>query len=445
MQSIQTRLAAGILLSLIILLFIQWLVVAYSIRQLSEQYIVTRMTHASDLLVAGVQKQGEYSLSLNTSRIDPIYFKPFSGYYYSINVGDNNFRSRSLWDENLPTMMLDPGMSNVARMQGPQNQLLLVLSSAYQKQQKIIRVVVAEDISSIEKDINRLLFNHAILSLLVLVVLISIQVYLVRKNLSPLEKIRSDLDKLESGLIEALDENVPEEIVSLVRELNIRIKAVQQRLQRSRRATGNLAHTLKTPLTLLMQISKDEYIKKNPELQQSLETHITNIQNTIEHELKRARVAGTTVGAKQAKLKPELQSLVKSLQAMYRDKDLEISYDVEEHCPTLMEREDLHEMLGNVLDNACKWANKRIQVSISCDDGLLIHIEDDGKGIPQEQLNTILSRGRRLDEQIEGHGLGLSIVKDIIDQYSGTISMSTSEALGGLMSVITIPPQRIGD
>ena len=110
-----------------------------------------------------------------------------------------------------------------------------------------------------------------------------------------------------------------------------------------------------------------------------------------------------------------------------------------------MEREDLHEMLGNILDNACKWAHKRIQVSISCDDGLHICVEDDGRGIPQEQLDTILTRGRRLDEQIEGHGLGLSIVKDIVDQYSGTISMSKSESLGGLMTVICIPQIRIGD
>lgn len=439
MRSIQTRLATGLLISLIIFLFVQWLVVASSIRQLSEQYIVSRMTHASDLLVAGVNKQDENNYFLNTSRIDPIYSKPFSGHYYSVSVGGENFRSRSLWDETLPSMELEPGINNVVRLQGPQNQLLLVLSSAYQKQQQVINVVVAEDISSIEKDIDYLLLKHSALSLLVLVVLISLQIYLVRKNLAPLEKIRSDLDKLETGLIDELDENVPAEIVALVKELNIRNKAVQQRLQRSRRGTGNLAHALKTPLTLLLQISEDEHLQKNPELQQFIKNHVSNIQNIIESELKRARMAGSVVGAKQAKLKPELQFLVKSLQTMYRDKDLEISYDVEERCPTVIEREDLHELLGNILDNACKWAHKRIQMSINCIDGLHVCVEDDGRGIPQEQLDSILARGHRLDEKIEGYGLGLSIVKDIVDQYKGTISMSKSETLGGLKTVIYIP------
>ncbi|MEJ2181642.1 MAG: hypothetical protein P8Y28_14730, partial [Gammaproteobacteria bacterium] len=192
MRSIQTRLAAGLLLSLIILLFLQWLVVASSIRELSEQYIVTRMTHASDLLVSGVNIQNGNAYSLNTSRIDPIYTQPFSGYYYTVIVGNEDFRSRSLWDESLPVIKTQPGDADLMRIEGPQNQLLLVLGSAYQKQQQVIRVVVAEDVSQIEKDIDRMLLNHAVLSFLVLVILISLQVYLVRKSLSPLEKIRAD-------------------------------------------------------------------------------------------------------------------------------------------------------------------------------------------------------------------------------------------------------------
>jgi signal transduction histidine kinase len=439
MRSIQTRLAAGLLLSLIILLFVQWIVIASSIRQLSEQYIVARMIHSSDLLAAGITRQTANEYDLNISRIDPIYTQPFSGYYYTVRVGDQLFRSRSLWDESLPAVMPEPGDTEIIRIEGPQQQLLLVLASAFLKQQQVIHVVVAEDISSIEKDINQLLVKHAALSLVVLVILISLQVLLVRKSLSPLEKIRRDLDKLESGQLDALDENVPEEIIALVKELNIRVKAVQQRLQRSRRATGNLAHALKTPLTLLMQLSNDEFLQRHPEIQHALQKHISTIQNTIERELTRARVAGSSVGAKQAKLKPELQALIKSLEAMYRHKGLEIRYEVDDQCPTVMEREDLHEMLGNILDNACKWAGKKILVSIRCEKGLHIRIEDDGPGIPPEKTGAILARGHRLDEHTEGHGLGLSIVKDIVDQYQGHLGMSRSDTLGGLMTEIDIP------
>ncbi|WP_455219233.1 ATP-binding protein, partial [Kaarinaea lacus] len=162
-------------------------------------------------------------------------------------------------------------------------------------------------------------------------------------------------------------------------------------------------------------------------------------------ELKRARVAGTAVGAKQAKLKPEFEALLNTLEAMYRDKHIELQYEVGENCPTVMEREDLHEMLGNVLDNAYKWARKKIKVAIDCNEGLRICVEDDGQGIPQEQLDLMIKRGQRLDEQTEGHGLGLSIVKDIVDQYQGNFSMLKSETLGGLMTTIYIPQTITGD
>jgi len=439
MKSIQTRLAFGLLISLTLLLFAQWVVIASSIREFSEQYIADRMLHTSDLLVAGVNKQPNNRYSLNTSRIDPIYSQAFSGYYYTLRIGDQQFSSRSLWDETLPESSVAPGNTEIRRVAGPQHQLLLVLANAYQKHQQDIQVVVAENISSIEKDIDRLLVQHTALSLVVLIVLVSLQVFLVRKNLQPLEKIRRDLNKLETGQIDGLDENVPEEIVALVKELNTRIRAVQQRLQRSRRTTGNLAHALKTPLTLLVQISESDELKSHPGLKESLKVHISTIRNIIDRELKRARVAGSSMGGKQAKLKPELQALVKSLEAMYRDKAIVIDYDVSENCPAMMEREDLHEMLGNVLDNACKWANDKILVSVSCEDGLRILVEDDGKGIPQELTEAILSRGHRLDEQTEGHGLGLSIVKDIVDQYQGSIHMSRSETLGGLLTIIYIP------
>ncbi len=439
MQSIQTRLAAGLLLPLIVLLFIQWIVIATSIRRLSEEYIIARMVHASDLLVAALDKQKNNKIDLNTSRIDPIYNQPFSGYYYVVYAGGQIFRSRSLWDESLPFSELQPGQSEVVRTLGPQSQLLLVLGSAYQKQDQIIKIFVAEDISTIEKDINQLLMNHSAISLVVLIILISLQVYLVRKSLQPLDRIRKDLNKLESGLIDALDENVPREIVTLVKELNLRLRALRQRLQRSRHATGNLAHALKTPLTLLMQLSKDDHVKTSPKLQKDLESYVATIQNIIQRELKRTRVAGTSVAAKQAKLKTELQALIKSLNTMYREKTLEINYDVSDQCPTVLEREDFHEMMGNLLDNACKWADKKIQIDINCDNDLRICIEDDGPGIPPEQTEAILLRGHRLDEQTEGHGLGLSIVKDIIDQYQGDIKMSHSESYGGLRVMIHIP------
>ena len=120
---------------------------------------------------------------------------------------------------------------------------------------------------------------------------------------------------------------------------------------------------------------------------------------------------------------------------------LDIELTTPDRCSASMDREDFHEMLGNILDNACKWATKKVNVSFSCKNNLTITVEDDGTGIPAEQRQNILNRGTRLDEQIAGHGLGLAIVKDIIDQYKGSMIMTSSETLGGLKTVITIPLQ----
>lgn len=439
MRSIQSRLAAGLLLSLVILLLVQWVVVAVSIRHLSEQYISTRLIHTADLLVAAVMidKSGK-NISLDQSRIDPVFTTPFSGYYYQITANSQSFKSRSLWDQTLPPIEAKTGQFKSQRSEGPQDQQLLVTSSSYQKQGVTINISVAEDISKITHEINELLLNHALVSLFILIILIGIQVFIVRRSLLPLDKTRKDLQRLEEGEIQALDENVPHEIHSLVHEINIRIAAFQQRLERSRRATGNLAHALKAPLTILSHLMQDSVFQDKAEVRDVLQENIIKLQNIIDRELKRARLAGTAVAGRQTKIKTEVMALVQSLESMYREKNLRIEVNILDDCVANMDREDFHEMLGNVMDNACKWAKHTIIASFNCEQGLTIVVEDDGPGIPDSERDSIVGRGYRLDEQTAGHGLGLAIVKDIIDQYQGSISMSQSSALGGLRTELII-------
>lgn len=439
MKSIQSRLAAGLLISLIALLLIQWLIVATSIRRLSEQYIASRLIHTCDTLAAAVTFNPSGETTLNDARLDPVYSKPFSGHYYLIKAADTTYRSRSLWDETLAAKQTQPGVFETHSLQGPENQHLLAVSTAYNKQGTVIQVTVAEDISDITADINTLLKNHAGISLAILITLIALQAVIVRASLRPLEKTRRDLIKLEQGLIQTLQEDVPREIHALVHEINVRVAAFRQRLERSRRATGNLAHALKGPLTLLMQLSRDSYFQQRPDIRRELEQHLSAIQNIIDRELKRARLAGTVVGAKQTRLKPELTALIKSLQSMYHDKKLRYDLSIPEQCVSNMDREDFHEMMGNILDNACKWAATKIKVTVNCDDGLSLTVEDDGSGIPEAQRDTILHRGTRLDEDTAGHGLGMAIVKDIIDQYKGSITLDRSTTLEGLSTKIIIP------
>lgn len=439
MRSIQSRLAAGLLLSLIILLVTQWVIVGLSIRHLSEQYIISRLVHDSDALIAALNLQNSNQPLLDKTRIHPIYLQPFSGYYYKIVVGKETFRSRSLWDEDLVSGPVGAGVSAYRRSKGPLLQQLLILDNKYEKQGSIIRVTIAEDISSIDVEIDRFLFNHGIVSFFILIVLIAMQAFLVRRSLKPLEQVRKDLEKLETGIVEVLSEDVPTELYPLVREINYRLKALRHRVERSRHASGNLAHALKGPLTLLTQLAQRDEIKSQTKIQQIIVQQTSDIHRIIDRELKIARMAGTAVAGRQTKLAPELKDLVDTLNSMYREKALNINYKVPEGCICLLDREDLHEMLGNLLDNACKWAKNKITINISCEDNFSIVIEDDGPGIPEKQQTQILLRGKRLDENKLGHGLGLSIVKSIVEQYNGKIKLSRSPTLGGLATNIEFP------
>jgi len=431
MPSIQARLASGLLISLALLLIGQWLVVERSIDNLSQQYIASRMLHSSDLLVAAVTLNGN-DVVFAENRIDPVYHKPFSGFYYALKVAGKEYRSRSLWDESLPIADLTAGVSHTSQHVGPQQQQLLVLNSAYKKKNLTLQITVAEDISGINRDISLMLKSHAIFSLAILLVLMLLQVMIIRKALNPLEKARQQLVDLENGLIQKLDEKVPREIFALVHEINLRITAYQQRLERSRRATGNLAHALKRPLTLLSQMAEGNESVDEHTLLENVKHYSQEIQYTIDRELTRARMAGTSMGAKQIDARIETESLIKLLQSMYSSKALNFDFSAKQDCPAKIEREDFHELMGNILDNACKWAQHTVNVTIDCTQGLRLQVEDDGPGIPDAQQKQILLRGSRLDEQVTGHGLGLSIVKDIVDQYQGNISLDVSPTLGGL-------------
>jgi len=393
--------------------------------------------HTSDLLIAAIVINQSGELYVDESRIDPIFTKPFSGYYYTIKSEKHLSRSRSLWDETLP----QPGASgsSILYVNGPQGQHLLVFASKYTKQQHKFQVTVAEDITVISADMRSLSLKHALVSAIILQILITVQYMVIRRSLLPLGRISEDLKKLEHGIIQSLDENVPREIYSLVREINLRVTAFQQRLQRSRRATGNLAHALKRPLTLLNQLCDSSGLSINSEVRQNIREYTLEIRQIIDRELRRARLAGSVAGAGQTDVGAELKTLVEWLQVMYREKSLDISVGTSLDCKLGMDREDFNELLGNILDNACKWSKQKVTVSYHCKDGkFIIAVDDDGPGIPRSLTETILKRGTRLDEQTSGHGLGLDIVKEIVDQYQGILVLEKSELLGGLKVEIQI-------
>ncbi len=438
MKSIRNRLAGGLIVSLIIFLIVQWLLIGTSIRYLSEAYVATRLEHDAQSLLATLDFSVQ-PIKLNTAIVDAIYKQPFSGHYYTIQIGNTEFRSRSLWDTTLPVVQLPHGKTQLTWAQGPQKQQLLVFHATYKKDQDLIFISVAEDLTGILNDIQTFRLQHTIISIVILSILVLIQGYIIKNNLKPLESVRRELESLEKGVINELNENVPVEISPLVKELNHQLATIRKRLERSRNATGNLAHALKTPLTLIIQVADSDELRQYPDIRNRLLQNSDAIQQSIERELKRARMAGGYVVGAQTDLYAEVNSLAKTLSAMYSQKNISVNIDVPRGTLCNIDRQDTLEILGNVMENAYKWARSNVRIAVLQNSQTVITVEDDGPGHDPNEMQQMIDRGVRADEKIAGHGLGLSIVAEILKEYKGNLEFSQSTDLGGLCVSLHIP------
>jgi signal transduction histidine kinase len=435
MKSIKLRLGIGILLSISIVFILLWLGASHSIRILVEEQMSTRLMHDSESLLTRLQFNDAGQLQLDPSGIDSIYHRPFSGHYFVIQSGTSHIRSRSLWDHDLKFPSAKGERSRQSRIVGPQQQALLALHNIYQKQGKNIRISVAEDLTNMENQLAHFRLWFGIVALVVLLLLVFIQVFIVRISLMPLHHTRQQINELETGKRELLDNNVPAELRPLVDEINHLLQRISQRLQRSRNALGDLAHALKKPLTVLTQLGQDECIRRCADIKEQIDYQSAEIDRNIDHILKRARLAGEGPAMAQFSLHKDLPSLLDTLARMYPDKSITPSLVMRRYDLLPFDREDMMELLGNILDNACKWAKQNVLLSIDIGETVHVHVQDDGPGIAKHDLNKLTSRGKRLDESTQGHGLGLSIVREIIQYYNGSISFSNSRQYNSGLSV----------
>ena len=439
MNSIQSRLATGLLISLILVFLILWLAVSTNIQKLSENYIASRLEHDIETLLTAVSFDKTNTLTINEKYINNIYNRPFSGHYYTIQHNQTLFRSRSLWDQNLAAAKIT-GNNYIKTVQdGPEKQLLITISGRFNKQKQNIIISIAEDLTPIIEDIRKFKNHFAVLSLLILLSLLLIQFFVLRNGLKPLRKMHSELAELEKGTINELTTDVPGELESVVNEVNHLSLALYKRLKRSRNALSDLSHAIKKPLTLLQNFSDENQEKFNNKTNEFLANQIKSIQKITDRILKRARVAGTSKFNTPFNINEDLPLLIKTIRTMYPDKNINITSDVPNTLETQIDREDMLELLGNLLENAWKWANRVINISIKQENNITIIIEDDGPGANAESLNELTQRGVRLDESVSGYGFGLAISSDIIRDYEGYLFFSRSEILGGFKTEIQLP------
>lgn len=435
MRSIQRRLSLGLISVMVIVGVVLAQTSLWLFEAGLQRYLEAGLRNDSEnLLVALVR--GPNGVQLDEQRLSPAYQRPFSGHYFRIDFADVHWRSRSLWDQELPRLPT-AGLKGNLQL-GPEGQQLLVLRSDYKRFGQSISISVAQDYTPVRESFRLMRQVGLVMGLAALMLVLILQRVTVRRALRPLETARNQIAQLQQGQRSQLDTQVPLELEPLVAQINHLLAHTEDSLKRSRNALGNLGHALKTPLAVLLSAASSEALKDHPQLSQLLREQLEQVQQRLNRELNRARLAGDALPGALFDCEQELPGLLATLR-MIHGEHLDLSYQVAPGLQLPWDREDLLELLGNLLDNACKWADAEVRLSVSeTAHGYQLAVEDDGPGIPEAQREQVFSRGARLDEQRVGHGLGLGIVRDIVEVWGGVLQLQESE-LGGLKVLIELP------
>lgn len=431
--------AGGVLLSLLF-------------RESVEKNMDARLSVLLDNLIGVSNVANEGIISLYRAMVDPRFDQPYSGWYWQISEkGQPPFRSRSLWDQDLqPDLSIVNSRPHFYSMEGPDRQQLRVIERdiILPDSNRIFRFMVAADKSEIADAVAQ--FNRTLLIWLLLLGggLIAAMVIQVRYGLQPLRRLRKSLSRIRGGEQKRLDDDFPSEVMPLVSELNALLSHNEMVVERAQTHVGNLAHSLKTPLTVL---SNEAALQPGSALAQAVIRQTAAMSRHVNHHLVRARAVarGSVIGSRTA-VEPALADLKRALDRIYAARHLDLTIedmtriDPKQKPPVeglafRGERQDLDEMLGNLMDNACKWARRKVLVRLRSDkNNIVVTIEDDGPGIAPQDRAHVFGRGERVDESVPGTGLGLAIVRDIAALCGGSIELDES-ALGGLKAILILP------
>jgi len=439
-KSLQLRLGIALFISLLCVVSLLWWQTRLSIRQLAEDNVAEHIEHDAEAILAAVYADSPATIALNDTGMEPVYARLHSGQYYWVASGRQIIKSPSLGEDHLAIPTLATGSRQRIYLKGPRQQPLLIMAFGYQKDGHPITVAIAEDLSPTLLLIDAFQHRFSMIAAVLLLVLMCVQIVILRNGFRPLARLQTQMRGLERGELKQIDTDVPQEVSALVGEFNRLLTVLEQRLQRKRNALADLAHALKTPLTVLQQLPREDAFRQHPELSEILTAQTTHMQRLMDRVLKRARLAGAGPAAARFDMHQEIPALIQVLKKMYREKNLAIRFSAQPACMLPIDREDMLELAGNLLDNACKWAKSTVSIRIECNQAIHLIIEDDGPGVEETSLESLMLRGTRLDESVNGHGLGLSIAKLIAEQYGGRLLLSRSKDLGGFCAEAVLLP-----
>lgn len=477
-HSLRGRLLVGTLTWILVSV----LVAGWALSDLFRQHIARQLTleltvHMNQLVAAlTVDEQGTPSLAFDLS--DPRLEQPYSGLYWQIDrlsndgLAESVFHSRSLWDQTLklPADASETTYGNMVSLAGPEGSTMLALQRVVTPPEgaAAYRLVVAVDNSSVERPLGEFRVLMAVfLGLLALGLTVAAVVQVV-VGLRPLALLRERLADVRAGRAARIEGRFPSEIEPLVQEFNAVLHSNEEIVERARTQAGNLAHALKTPLSVLANGAAQEDTPFGRLVTEQVEL----ASRQVEHHLARARAAAAVrAPRRRTEVASVVQGLARMLARLYAEKDVQLNTNAVMNSVFFRgDQQDLQEMLGNLMENACKWADRNVLVTIGADalDGLsgpagltqagasatrarrdvatsrdtpgmiLLRIDDDGPGLSAEQRDAIFQRGVRMDERKHGSGLGLAIVRDLATAYGGSVCARASP-LGGLSIELRLP------
>lgn len=389
--------------------------------------------------------QGRPTLAMPLS--DPRFNKPFAGLYWQIDrlaggglpAAGAAMRSRSLWDQVLrvPVDLPAAGDIHQHRIAGLRGERLGMVERVVRIDALPLRLVVAADESLMVEPVAR--FNKELwlaLGVLGLGLALAALVQVV-VGLAPLKRLRAALGRVRSGDAQRMEGRFPAEIMPLVEEFNTVLAHNAEVVERARTQAGNLAHALKTPLSVLANAADG----KDDPWARLVAAQVEGARRQVDSHLARAQAAAAVrLPGARTPLGPVVDGLLRTMQRIHAGRNLEFAVrPLSASLAFRGEAQDLQEMLGNLLDNACKWASHRVEIGARIErDRLVIRVDDDGKGIAAAQRDPVLRRGVRADQQVPGSGLGLAIVDDLARMYGGEVMLADSP-LGGLRVDLTLP------
>ncbi len=438
----------------VVILFITGIVLSSLYRHAVERAFDRRLGVYLRTIVADLAAPEESGDKFPQSLGEPLFELPLSGWYWQVtrlDPGKHDVRSsRSLWDGGLPHLA-DYGVaagtdgSREGYVNGPEDQRLrLVERNIDLGDEGHYLVAVAGDAAEINDETRSFDQALALTFVILAVVLLFTTMFQVRFGLAPLKRITDSLAAIRAGRAERLAGQFPEEIAPLARETNALIESNKEIVERARTHVGNLAHALKTPLSVM--VNEASARQPDPFAVKVLE-QAEIMRDQVTRHLERARLAAhTTVLGSLTEVEPVVTALARTMEKLHHDRGIAVEVHADREARFRGERPDLEEMIGNLVDNACKWAVAQVAIEVAREQsapageaGLVrITVDDDGRGLSPAEREQAGKRGRRLDETKPGSGLGLSIVTELAELYGGELKLGAAP-LGGLRAELLLP------